>query len=328
MNKQKTLVITCMKDEGAFVLEWVAYHLAIGIDHFLVYTNDCSDGTDRIIRRLETLGYATHRDNFKRAGQRASYQIRAFRRARQEPLLDEYEWTAIIDVDEFINIHVGNGTLADLISASGGADIISLAWRLFGNAGNRSYSGNFLIDDFTRAAADFRPRPAQAWGMKSLFRTEKVEAMGTHRPRRVRGSGWNAVRWVNGNGEEMPERYHDSFWRFHQDTIGYKLAQVNHYAVRYQDTFLLKFQKGMVHGGMERDAEYWRRMNLNDQTDTSILRMRPKMKEIYDRLLEDPELKSLHEGACDWLKTRISDARKDPELEALYHRLSKGRARG
>lgn len=34
------LIVTAMKNEGAFVLEWFAYHLSIGVKHFMVYTKD------------------------------------------------------------------------------------------------------------------------------------------------------------------------------------------------------------------------------------------------------------------------------------------------
>ena len=31
------------KNEGRFLLEWIAYHRLIGVSDFLVYTNDCED---------------------------------------------------------------------------------------------------------------------------------------------------------------------------------------------------------------------------------------------------------------------------------------------
>ena len=33
-----------MRNEAPFILEWIAYHRAIGFDDFLIYSNDCSDG--------------------------------------------------------------------------------------------------------------------------------------------------------------------------------------------------------------------------------------------------------------------------------------------
>ncbi len=55
--------VSMMKDEGPFVIEWVAHHLAVGFTDLVVYTNDCSDGTDDMLIRLEELGLAHHRRN-------------------------------------------------------------------------------------------------------------------------------------------------------------------------------------------------------------------------------------------------------------------------
>ena len=44
--------ILCVKNEGAFVLDWLAHHRAAGITDFLVCSNDCSDGTDALLDRL------------------------------------------------------------------------------------------------------------------------------------------------------------------------------------------------------------------------------------------------------------------------------------
>jgi hypothetical protein len=55
--------VSMMKDEGPFVIERVAHHLAIGFTDLVVYTNDCSDGTDDMLVRLEELGLCHHRRN-------------------------------------------------------------------------------------------------------------------------------------------------------------------------------------------------------------------------------------------------------------------------
>ena len=48
------MALSTMKDEGPYVVEWVAHHLAVGFTDVMVYTNDCSDGTDTILKHLET----------------------------------------------------------------------------------------------------------------------------------------------------------------------------------------------------------------------------------------------------------------------------------
>ena len=56
------VLIACMKNEGPYIVEWVAYHRAIGIDNFVIYTNGCEDGTDEILQRLQALGVVQFRD--------------------------------------------------------------------------------------------------------------------------------------------------------------------------------------------------------------------------------------------------------------------------
>ena len=57
------VIMTTMKNEGPFILEWVAYNLSIGVTGFVIFTNNCEDGTDLIADRLTELGYASHRPN-------------------------------------------------------------------------------------------------------------------------------------------------------------------------------------------------------------------------------------------------------------------------
>jgi len=51
--------VSMMKDEAPYLLEWFAHHMAVGFTDILVYTNDCSDGTDAMLMRLEELGRVT-----------------------------------------------------------------------------------------------------------------------------------------------------------------------------------------------------------------------------------------------------------------------------
>jgi hypothetical protein len=55
-KNQEFVIVTAMKNEGPYILEWVAHHLAIGFGHFIVVTNDCADGTDEILLALQRQG--------------------------------------------------------------------------------------------------------------------------------------------------------------------------------------------------------------------------------------------------------------------------------
>jgi hypothetical protein len=57
------LAILSVRNEAAFLLEWLAHHRAVGFTDFLVFSNDCQDGTDRMLDRLDALGHLTHLRN-------------------------------------------------------------------------------------------------------------------------------------------------------------------------------------------------------------------------------------------------------------------------
>ena len=45
---EKALLLAVMRNEGPYVIEWLAHHFALGIDDVLVFTNFCTDNTDKI----------------------------------------------------------------------------------------------------------------------------------------------------------------------------------------------------------------------------------------------------------------------------------------
>ena len=85
MTSPRAFLVATAKNEGPFLLEWVAHHLAIGFTDLVVYTNDCSDGTDDMLIRLEELGLAHHRRNVIPEGLRP--QPSALNYAQEEPVV-------------------------------------------------------------------------------------------------------------------------------------------------------------------------------------------------------------------------------------------------
>ena len=48
----KITLVTTMRNEGPHLLEWIAHHRAAGVSDFLVYNNDCEDGTEALLELL------------------------------------------------------------------------------------------------------------------------------------------------------------------------------------------------------------------------------------------------------------------------------------
>ena len=173
--------VSMMKDAGPFVIEWVAHHLAVGFSDLLVYTNDCSDGTDDMLIRLEELGLAHHRRNDVAEGIRP--QPSALTYAQAEPVVQHSDWVMVFDADEFLSIRHGDGSLDGLIAAAKAQDAngIVVTWRSFGSAGVVDWSRASVTEQYLMAAPVTWNK---GWGAKALFTFDAdYWKFGIHRPK-------------------------------------------------------------------------------------------------------------------------------------------------
>lgn len=320
----RTAIVTTMKNEGPFILEWLAWHRAIGVDDFLIYTNDCSDGTDTMLELLQRKGLVQHRINPCVPGGELKPQHAALQAAEAEPVMQDCGWGICMDVDEFINVKIGDGTLAALYAAMGEANMISMTWRLFGNAEVHGFEDRFITEQFTRCAPELIRKPHQAWGFKTLFRNiELYKKLGVHRPKGLKPDLWQDVRWLNGSGRPMPKETFRNAWRSTTETYGYDWVQLNHYAVRSAESFLVKRDRGRVnHVDRDQGLNYWFRMNHNSAEDRSALRMVPLARAEYDRLLADPEIRAAHDHALACHRAKIGELMATPNYRAFYAELT------
>lgn len=315
----KYVTVTPMKNEGPFIVEWVARNLAIGADRIAVFSNDCTDGSDALLERLDAMGKIRH---FENSSREKAPQRRAYRRFMKMALAEEEDWVIPIDADEFINVRTGDNTLSALTATVPEAGTLSLTWRLFGNANVLAYKEGFLTDQFTRAAPDSPRRAGPCWGLKTMFKRKLWNHIGVHRPKKPAVGTFEETGWVNGSGQPMPEDYMHARWRSGPDSVGYDLVQLNHYALKSCESYLVKKARGRAHhNGDELGLEYWKKMDHNQLEDRSIDAIRPRKLAIYDDLLSDPELRRLHEACCDNHRALISDLRARPDFDTLMRML-------
>jgi hypothetical protein len=187
-----------------------------------------------------------------------------------------------------------------------------------------AFRPGFVTETFTRCAQLRGNLPGQAMGMKSIIRTSAFEIFGIHRPRQPVNNDWTNLRWVNASGKPMPERFHiptSGGWRFGRDCISHEFAQVNHYAVKYVESFVMKALRGRPHGFAQRDENYWKIMNRNEVEDRTILPKIPRARAIHADLLRDPVLAELDREATDWHTRRIRAVLAEPAAAALFAKL-------
>lgn len=319
LKNERVLIVTTMKDEGPFILEWLAYHRSIGVTDFLVYTNDCSDGTDEMFDLLQAKGHVEHRQNpYREVGLKPQHA--AYHDASESEIAAKADWVICMDVDEYINIHVGDGTLHDLFDAIGEANVISLTWRLFGNAGIVDFEDKFITEQFFRCAPKFIRKPHQAWGFKTMFRNNgHYKKYGVHRPKGLRPETLDQVKWVNGSGNPVPAKMLRTGWRSSTGNWGYGLVTLNHYSLRSSESYLVKRFRGRVnHVDRDQGLNYWFRMNNNATDDRSILNKLPAAKVEFEKLMADPEIRAMHDRCLVAHKARIASLMESADYKALF----------
>lgn len=312
------VIVACMKNEAPYIVEWVAYHRAIGVDNFLIYTNDCSDGTSEILDRLQELGVLQHRNNDNWKGN--SPQQYALNQSLKEPLIKQADWIIHIDVDEFMNVRTGNGTLPDFFAAAPDATNVAMTWRLFGHNGVTRLADKFVIEQFDTCAPKFCPKPHTVWGFKTMFKNiGAYEKISCHRPNKLDEGYRNVVKWVNGSGQDMTREAAEKGWRSSKKSIGYDLIQLNHYALRSAESFLIKRQRGRaLHVDRSIGLNYWIRMDWSDFRDITIKRNLPRMTLEYDALMADTVLRGWHEKGLEWHRAKAEELHGMQEFEDLY----------
>lgn len=303
----KVTVVTTMKDEGAYILDWVAHYKTLGATDIVVFTNDVSDSTDHILRCLNRLGEVHHR--FSRVMRRGPHKS-ALMWAEHEPAVRNADWILVVDVDEYLQIKVGDGTFQALIDANPEADAISFPWRIFGNAGVKEISGESVPVEFTMAQSA-KGQTGEHRFFKTLFRNDlsKFARMGVHRPFLTKGHP--PINWTVPDGTEFTEEQVEKAL-FVRDTYGYDIAQLNHYALRSLDGFLNKKNRGRAnHQNGTIEMSYWHKFNKNDVEDTSLAKNFLAAQANRDRLLaQDQVLKEHHEAALTWARRMARKARR------------------
>lgn len=310
----RVLAILTVRNEGSFLLEWLAHHRAAGVTDFLVFSNDCTDGTDLMLDRLAELGWLQHLRNDDHAEKGPQWQ--ALKRAADHPALQAADWVVVIDIDEFVNIHVGDRTVSALLGALPDADAITLTWRMFGNAGVVALADRPVTASFTRAADDPLDWPWRAVMFKTLYRNDgRFGPPGVHRPK---GKVTAQQRWFDGSGRPLPGGPRRIFSPLGAANHG--LVQLNHYALGSMEGYLVKADRGRANRDASAfDLGYWVDRNLCHVEDRTIQSLDSRMWR--DALHADPVLARLHAAAFAWRQDRFRALMRQEEWRALFGRL-------
>jgi hypothetical protein len=298
------VLFSAMRNEGPFLFDWIAYHKSIGFDQICIVTNDCTDGSYPLLKKLSDAGVIVHIDQNVPKG--VSPQKSAVEHAEKMTLLTDGDWAIFLDADEYLNVKLGNGKVSDLAKYLDGRGLQGMLvnWKLFGDSGQDHFENSYIDEAFIQCEA-----ASACTQFKTFFRVGAV-ARGfspfLHRclvvpnvgklsdfivgSGGVLGAGAGAGPKALRRHKAWLHKGDDPFATLQNDEIGYDIAQVNHYIVRDPASFQLKKARGRGYkprskrNARHTDA-FYEQNNKNSAVDRSILRHRGALNDLKRGLI-------------------------------------------
>jgi GT2 family glycosyltransferase len=258
-----------MKNESINIVEWLAYHHALGVEKFYLYDNGSTDHVVDLLHPLVQTGLVDIIPWPMNPGQIEAYNDFADRHGQN------WTWAAFIDMDEFINPY-GFESLPAWLANFGEASAVTIQWMNYGPNGHDNPPEGLLIEAYTTRFEDFNPIHQH---VKSIVRMKDYDrARSPH-------SFWVRGRVVDEYGAEidqeagdyaiMPIRQHEGIC-------------INHYYTRSRSEWYAKVARGMADSAKNapnrrdpRWIEHYEREALTE--DRTIIRFAQLTREVIRR---------------------------------------------
>lgn len=246
-------IAAIVRDEAPDLLDWIGWHLALGVEHVVLYDNGSRDATPAVLRPLEAAGLVTRISWPGRARQLDAYAHAA------DLLGSRWTWLAFIDADELIVPH-RDPDIPAFLARHAGADQVLLPMREIGFSGHRTRPDAPVFRAFTTA---HREMPRTDGG-------RKVRVKGIVRPRAIREVRIHGCRTISGRSVDpggRPVAEGGEGRPF--DPALFAVAQLNHYYTRSWEDWERKRARGSAAGSPDRpDLPF----DLPGEEDRSALR--------------------------------------------------------
>lgn len=243
-----------LKNEYPFIVEWIAYHMALGINDIYFADNISSDGSSELLYFLDKANIIKRIDYPTQDG--IPPQLGAYNKILS--MLDKDRWVAFIDADEFISPNDYEDGLNKLMPLLNDQAIgaISLNWAVYGSSHSILPDDGLVIERFVKRAADLHPVNRH---YKSIVRVSDVIKAGPTPHAFIINSD---KKFVMPSGEE-----HHSYDGI-SEVIDWSVIRLNHYVIKSKAEFLnKKVARGRatkLKNSLGRNLQFFKNHDLNN----------------------------------------------------------------
>lgn len=150
-----------LKNEGPYILEWVAYHRVLGVDRFFLADNGEGEGRDdgsaALLAALDRAGIVDRMPFPGEPGRPPQLPAYAEILRRHGA---EADWIAFIDADEFLLPAPPRRSLRPILAAfesRPGAGAVTVNWAVYGSSGETAARPGLVVERFAARDGDDSP---------------------------------------------------------------------------------------------------------------------------------------------------------------------------
>lgn len=142
-------IVAPVREEARYLIEWLAYHRALGINTFLLADNGGNDTTSALLEQLDRHRIVKRFDWRRQTKFQLEFYCQAINVARSFA-----DGLFFVDVDEFLRPE-GQMSISDVAKtwlADPTVGAVALNWAIYGSSGLQQCDGGLVIERFTRRA--------------------------------------------------------------------------------------------------------------------------------------------------------------------------------
>ena len=140
-------VCAIVKNEAAYLPEWIEFYKLAGADKFYIYDNDSTDNTKEVLKPYIDAGDVVYTLQSGQAQQLVAYNDAVAR------YKNETKWLAFFDLDEFV-LPLSTRTIPEFLKDFEEECGVVVYWMIYGDNGHKTKTDGLVLERFTAHAEE------------------------------------------------------------------------------------------------------------------------------------------------------------------------------